>query len=378
MRIGLGCTMIEPIVSKGQIDGVGFYTKHLLHELNHAQQTVLPFSFPPMKKCRAQSGIAHGQMLTLPYMAHTAISLATPRAFPCYSHLEKQIDIFHATDHLVPKLKKTPVIATLHDGLILTHPQWYASRFRHLKNSIRVKSLRWADHVITISQSMLKETVEFWGIKEEKISVVHNGITDWWFESVPDVQQKSVITKLGIPENFLLVVGTLQPKKNIPNIVQAYLKLPADIKQQYPLVIVGKAGWNTEESLAAIHTLLEQKAGYWLHYLPDEDVRGLFQATRLYLHPSLHEGFGLTILQAFASRVPVITSNITAMPEVAADAACLVDPYSCDEMTTAMQTLLTDETLCREYVQKGYERAKQFSWKKCADETVKIYQKILI
>lgn len=377
MRIGLGCTMIEPVVSNGQIDGIGFYTKHLLTEFTQANQTILPYSFPPMKKWRASSGIEQGSMLKMPYMAHTACSLVTPRRLPLYRALEKNIDIFHATDHLVPKLRHTPVVATLHDGLMLTHPHWYNSNFRHFKNSIRVKSLRWADHVITISHSMLEETKKFWGIDEKKISVVYNGITDWWFEKVSASHQKNVIRRLGIPENFLLVVGTLQPKKNVPCIIRSYLKLPDDIKAQFPLVIVGKAGWNTDESLAAIQELLAQKAGYWLHYLSDDDLRALFQATRLYLHPSLHEGFGLTILQAFASGVPVITSNITAMPEVAGNAAHLVDPYSQTDLTNGMLKLLTDETLCQEYVAKGLARAQQFSWKKCAEETLRVYESLL-
>lgn len=377
MQIGLGCTTLEPAISKGQIDGVGFYTKNLLHELTAANQSVLPYSFPPMKNWHISSGLPQGGILKLPYMAYTACSLVTPRSIPIYQSLENKIDLFHATDHLVPKLKKIPVVATLHDGLMLTHPHWYNSRFRKIKNFLCVKSMRWADHVITISNSMLKEVIEFWGIPEHKISVVHNGIADEWFHPIPKEQQKSCQQKLGIPENFILVVGTLQPKKNIPNIVTAYLALPKDLREQFPLVIVGKDGWNTAESLAAIETLTAQKAGYWLKYISDEDLRALFQAARLYLHPSLHEGFGLTILQAFAANTPVLTANITAMPEVAGDAAYLVDPYSCAELNRGMQTLLTNDTLCQDYVNKGALRAREFSWKKCAAQTLKIYEKLL-
>ena len=377
MRIGFSCTMIEPSITQNQIDGVGFYTQHLLREYTTLQKTILPYSFPPLKELRMQSNVPAGSTFRLPYALYTACSLITPRAISLYPALEKKIDLFHATDHLVPKLKNKPVIATLHDSLILTHPDWYSARLRHVKNIIRVKSVRWANHVITISNSMLKEIVEYWGIKEKNISVVYNGITDDWFTEISPEIRKKVIEKLGIPENFILVVGTLQPKKNIARIVDAYLGLPKDIQEQYPLVIVGKAGWNTEESLAAIQRLIEKKAGHWLKYIADDDLRALFQATRLYLHPSLHEGFGLTILQAFASRVPVITSNITAMPEVASDAAQLVDPYSVDELMSAIQNLLLSPVTCNELIKKGVIRARQFSWKKCAEETMQVYQTVL-
>lgn len=377
MRIGLGCTMLEDSVSHGQIDGVGFYTKCLLEQFQHAQQNITPFSFPPMKQWRVSSSLPNGKFFKLPYLAATSLSLATPRIIPTYRYMEESIDIFHATDHLVPRLKKTRVVATLHDALILKHPEWYASRFRSLKNWIRKQSLQWADHVITISQSMVNEMVEFWGIKEDKISVVYNGLDKDWFEKIPVTQQKTVLAKHGIPENFLLVVGTLQPKKNIPRVIDAFLQLPKDIREQFPLVIVGKAGWNTQESLSAIARLVESKTGYWLRYVPQADLHALFQAAKLYLHVSLHEGFGLTLLQAFASQTPVLTSNVTAMPETAGNAAYLVDPQSTDEISSSIKKLLTNNNLCNDLIAKGQVRAREFSWEKCAAQTLAVYRSLV-
>jgi len=377
MKIGLGTTMIEPAITQGQIDGVGFYAKNIWEYLQKSQQSVIPCSFPPLKQRQFKSAFSNGQTFAWPYMIATGISLFPQNIFNIHAHIEKSIDLFHATDHLVPRLKKIPVIATLHDALTLSHPEWYGAHFRQIKNWIRKSSIHWADHIITISHSMVKEMVEFWGIPENKISVVYNGLDDFWRETVPEEQRKQVIKKLNIPENFLLVVCTLQPKKNIPRIIDAFLKLPKDVREQYPLVITGKAGWNTEESLSAIERLTQSQTGYWLKYVNTEDLRALFQSTRLYMHPSLHEGFGLTLLQGFASRVPVLTSNITAMPEVAGNAAYLVDPYSIDSMQQGMLKLLTNETLCQDLIKKGLDRVQAFSWEKCAKETQHIYNFII-
>jgi glycosyltransferase involved in cell wall biosynthesis len=374
MRIGLGCTMIEPAITHGQIDGVGFYTQFLLKELIKLNQDVTPYTFPPLKQREMQSSLPNGKTFKLPYTLATALSLFTSRA---HGSIEHNFDVFHATDHLVPRFQNTPVVATLHDALILKHPDWFKPRFRHIKNFIRKQSMQWADHVITISHSMEKEAVEFWGIKENKLSVIYNGLSEHWFDPISAEQQQETMKRLGIPEQFILVAGTLQPKKNLPRIIHAYLALPQDLRDQHPLVIVGKDGWNTEESLAAIQKLTDAKAGYWLRYLPDMDLQTLFQAAHSYLHPSLHEGFGLTILQAFASGTPTLTSNITAMPEIAGDAALLVDPYSEEDIKNGMAKLLTQTSVREELVKKGLARAREFTWGKCAEQTLKVYQKAM-
>jgi len=374
VRIGLGCTTIEPTFTQGKLDGIGFYTKHLLDEMMQLHQSVTPYIFPPLKRWRMASTLPQGKTL-LPYIAATSLSLCLPM-LPVHAAIEKNIDVFHSTDYLVPKFKKTPVVATLNDAVMLMHPEWYyRSRLSALKNAIRKANIQWADHVIAISESVKKEIIEFWRVKEEKISVVYDGIDAWWFEKASIEDKHAIREKYHLPENFILVVGTLQPRKNISRIIEAFLALPADIREHTPLVIVGKAGWSVDASLTAIAKLIASGTGYWLQYLPNDDVRTLFQAARLHLHPSLHEGFGFTILQAYASETPLITSNITAMPEIAGDAAMLVDPYSPEEIKQAILKIITSPALSQELIEKGKRRVKDFSWEKCARETLAVYGK---
>lgn len=372
MRIGLTCTSIEPLITGGKIDGIGTYTKSLYEFFVNQNIEIIPFSFPKSKLNFNPSSFPKGQKFPLPYPIATLVSFMSQNL---YRGIESKIDLLHSTDHMIPRIKNIPVIATLHDALMFKEPEWYTHAA--LKNRIKGKTMGWAKHFITISQAMVSEIGKYLNIPEEKISVVYNGISKWWLQEVNFEAKQEVLRRLNIPKNFLLFTATLQPKKNLPRLIDAYLQLPEEIIHDCPLIIVGKAGWKTEESLAAIQKLTEKKAGRWIQYVSQEELRALYQSAKLYLHPSLHEGFGLTILEGFASKTPVITSNITAMPEVAGGAAYLVDPYSTSEIASAIERLLRDEALCQELIHKGSERVKLFSIEKCAEETLKVYHKVL-
>lgn len=378
MRIGLTCTTIEPTLTHGKIDGIGTYTKNLYETFTKKGQEVIPFSFPNAKK-RPLSHFPNGKFFDFSYSVSTLTSLINPTSLTVHRNIQKQIDILHVTDHMLPKLNNIPTVATICDAIMFKHSDWHWDTIRlgNLKKWIRKKTIHWADHFITISNAMVPELVEHIGIKQEKISVVYLGIAKQWFEKISEEDKTQVLKKFNIPNKFLLFTGTLQHKKNLPRIIQAYSQLPPDIQDEYPLVIVGRPGWGTEASLAAIQELIDKKKGYWLNYISIEELRVLFQCATIYVHPSLHEGFGLTLLEAFASETPTITSNVTALPEIANGAAYLVDPYSVAEISQAIKNVLTSPTIREELIQKGTARAREFSWDKCAEETLKIYRTLL-
>lgn len=376
MRIGLSCTTIEPALTKGKIDGIGVYTQVLLDQLIQLQHQVKPFSYPSLKNWIKTSSYTDGKIFPLPYQASTIASFLTPSTRLIYPSLNQNVDVLHITDHKVPRIKGVPIVATIHDALMYTNPEWYPSKIRAQKNWLRKKTFSWADHFITISYAMIPELVKYMGIPENKISVVHNGIASHWSEEISLINRQAILKKLNLPEKFILYTGTLQPKKNVARIIEAFLELPADIKDEYPLVITGKAGWGAEPILSAIDKLKSQKAGYWLDYVSFEELRALYQSATVYVCPSLHEGFGYTVLEAFASKTPVLTSNISALPEVAGNAAYFVDPYSATDIKHGLQNLLTSELLRRDLIEKGRIRAKDFSQEKCAKETLAVYEKM--
>ncbi len=370
MRIGLSCTSIEPAISQGKIDGIGTYTKNLLAEFSHLGHHVVPISFPhPDLNTSTYEG---GYIFPFSYTKATLVSMLKPL------HTQLNIDIFHTTDHMIPKLKNIPIVATVHDAMMFKYPQWYFSaKFGVLKKWLRKLSFQWADHVITGSHSMIPELVEYCGIKAKNISVVYDGISPCWQETITTQEKRQVIEKFHLPPAFILFAGTLQPKKNLPRLIQAYFQLPIELQNNFPLIVVGRTGWDAEESIASIKELEMNKKGIWLNYVTIEELRALFQLATIYAHPSLHEGFGLTLLQAFAAQTPVLTSNITAMPETAGGAAYLVNPHNVEEIREGLKNLLIDAELRDNLIEKGNRRMKDFSWRKCAEETVKVYQTIV-
>jgi glycosyltransferase involved in cell wall biosynthesis len=268
------------------------------------------------------------------------------------------------------------VIATLHDAIMLKHPEWCNPRLRSIKNFLIKQSLQWVNHVIAISKAMVPDLVELWGVSEKKITVVHQGISHDWLEKISLEKIKYLLEKLNIKQNFLLSVGTLQPRKNFIRVIQAYELLPHEIQKEFKLVLVGKDGWQSTEIRNEIIRMTAENKMVWLQYVSPEELRALYQSAQLLLFPSLSEGFGLPILEAFASNLPVITSNTTSLPEIAGDAAYFVDPCNIEEIKQSIVTLLTNTSLCTTLIKRGEERVKQFTLKKCAEETFKVYQTI--
>lgn len=377
MKIGIGTTSIEPGICHGKIDGMGVYTNNLIQYFHKNHYSVVRVAYTPLKKIFYKNLCSPEVNLFPPYIIAMASQFVQLGSY-LNRKIENKIDIFHSPDYCIPQFKKIPVVATLHDAIMFKHPEWCNQRLRTLKNFILKKSIKHADHFIAISNIMVADLIEYWGIEESKISVVHNGITHEWFKQLQNSEKEPVLNKFNLKEKkFLLSVGTLQPRKNIVRLLKAYEALPKDIKDEYPLILIGKNGWQTEEIIQEINRLRKESAIQWLQYIDDKDLKVLYQSAKLFLFPSLSEGFGAPILEAFASKTPVLTSNVTSLPEVAGEAAYYVDPYSIESITQGLSTLLTSDSLCNELVDRGEKRVTEFSWEKCSEKTLAIYKKLL-
>lgn len=376
MRIGLSSSTIEPNLNLGHMDGIGVYTQNLYQHYLALKNEVIPVVYPPFRTAWNGVTLPAGITFTLPCSISSLVSL-TPLSTVFNNQIESQFEVFHATDHRIPKFKKTPVVATLHDAIMLKHPEWCNPKLRAFKNWLMKKTARWPDRYIAISKAMVPDLVEFWGVDEKKIDVVYNGVSDQWLEKISDVEINAVLNKYQLKKGFLLFVGTFQPRKNIDRIIEAYAQLPDATQKQHKLVLVGNDGWRSTELIDQIKRLCDKNVCAWLKNVSTDELRALYQSAKVFLFPSLSEGFGLPILEAFASGVPVITSTLTSMPEVAGGAAYLVDPFRVDEIRQGMIELLGDQAACDELIRKGSERVKAFSWKQCADQTLKIYQSLI-
>lgn len=373
MRLGISIAPLVTLTGQSKkYDGIGSYTFNLIEAIKNKIE-VSPVYFKTIKESfkRPLPLITTNDTVTI--AMNPFISQYLP--FDCYAKYEESIDVFHSTDYKVPKLKNTPVIATLHDAIPFKEAEHSNSKLRRLKNYLLKKVAANADHVITISQAMRDEIHQYFNIPQEKISVVHHGINAAWLK--PIAESVNVLKKYQLEKPFLLVVGTISPKKNGLRIMQAFSKLPETIQNDVQLLFVGRRGWDCEKEIQTLLKMQAEGQAKWLEYVTFEDLRAIYQSSIAVIFPSLNEGFGFPIIEAFASNTPVLTSNMGATAEIAADAGLLVDPLNTDEIMYGMQNLILDETLRQALIFKGNERTKYFTVEEFVNKTMAVYKKVI-
>lgn len=375
MRIGISTNTLTTINGEQKnLDGIGTYTfclidalknkidikkilfKSLLHTIKHP------------KKCDQND-----ENVTI--LPSPIVSQYWP--FYCYKSITNRIDLFHSTDYFVPKLKNIPVVATLHDAIMLKNPDWAGGKYRKLKNHILQSLISNANYVITISHAIKSDISEFWKIPANKISVIYHGMSESWFKSYHAEIKKAVLEFYNIHKPFYLIVGTLQPRKNIKRILAAFQTLPFSMQQEFMLVLVGNRGWLDAQTLGSMMRLQYSGQLKWLQHLSLLELQCLYQSAHLKLFPSLNEGFGFPILEGFASKTPVITSRYGATEEIAGKGAYLVDPESVENIAEAIKELDHNQELRKQLIETGYARAKEFKWERCAEETLNVYSNVL-
>ena len=285
------------------------------------------------------------------------------------------IDLFHATDHLLPRLTQVKTVFTLHDLIFRLYPEMHKPLNRWFLTLVMPRFLRAADAVIAVSEHTKRDAVRFYGLDEAKIHVIYEGVNPR-FRPAPPEATAGVRHAYTLPENFILSLGTIEPRKNLTLLLEAY-RILRDRGSDLRLVIVGKKGWLYEGFFRRLRELgLEDKITF-TGFVPDADLPAIYSAADLFVFPSLYEGFGLPVLEAMACGAPVVTSNSSSLPEVAGDAALLVDPTSVGDLAEAMNALMQNEDLQRTLKTKGPRQAAKFSWNKAARETLAVYRSVL-
>jgi glycosyltransferase involved in cell wall biosynthesis len=370
LRIGMGTTLLHDPATRSALDGIGVYTRELRERM--AATAGVEVVEAVMRAAAARAAPAGVFRFPGNRNVMAAWSLATGLSCAGAAAIAGRIDVFFATDYRVPRLRGVPVCATVFDAIPLSHPDWANPRLRSVKNLVLRRSARWADRVIAISRAMVPELVAHYGIEEARIAVTPLGVDASWFEPVPAARVAAVRERHRLAERYLLFVGTLQPRKNVARILAAFERLPPAVARDAQLVIAGRAGWHAEEVVAALRAAGANGRVRWLDYVPEQDLRPLYRGASAFVFPSLYEGFGLPVLEAFASEVPVIASNVTSLPEVAGDAAILVDPLDTDAIAEAMASLLDDPATGARLRERGLARARTYTWERCAQATLAV------
>jgi glycosyltransferase involved in cell wall biosynthesis len=279
------------------------------------------------------------------------------------------LDIFHTSDWLEPP-SRCPKVTTIHDLAILKYPETFMPKGKHDIVENQKRKLEWvkkeARLVIAVSENTKKDIVELLGIPAKKIRVIYEAPGEEFYprekEEIENVRQKYQITG-----DYILAVGTREPRKNLERTIRAMSSLTGVTPVKgLPLVIVGKFGWGGEEKFKVQRSKFKV-----LGYVPQGDLPALYSGASCFVYPSLYEGFGLPVLEAMACGCPVVNSRVSSLPEIAGEAAVLVDPLEVDDIARGIKEAIGRR---EEMVKKGLKRVKLFSWEKCARETLEVYK----
>lgn len=284
------------------------------------------------------------------------------------------VDLYHATDFVLPPVAKpAKTILTVHDLSFVRVPDSAHPRLKRYLEYIVPLSVSRADYILADSVSTLDDLEELYGLDRRRARVLLSGV----IVGTVSISYMTIRNKYSIPDKpYILSVGTVQPRKNYQRLIKAVKHLQQR-GYDMALVIVGGKGWLDNPIYQAIIDENMQDSVIFTGFADDTDLPALYKYATVTALPSLYEGFGIPILESMAYGTPVVTSNISSMPEAAGDAALLVDPYNVEEITDAIQRLMDDNELREQLIQKGYERANHLTWDRAAKELIEIYQHVL-
>jgi len=269
-----------------------------------------------------------------------------------------------------PNIKSKKVIATVHDFSFLVYPESHPKeRIEYFKKNF-FKEVSKCSHIITGSNYTKKEIIENLQFQEDDITVIHHGVDHNLYKVYQADKLQNTKEKFDLPNDFLLFVGSIEPRKNMITLLKAFNSLDKTTQKNYPLILVGFKGWENKEIIKEI-----EKSKYirYLGYVKDIELPHIYNLATIFIYPSLYEGFGLPPLEAFACGTPVIVSDTTSMPEVCIDAALYINPTDKEDIKEKIEILVEDKNLQKDLVKKALKRAKDFTWEKAFNKHMEIF-----
>ncbi|MBF0489120.1 MAG: glycosyltransferase family 4 protein [Candidatus Omnitrophica bacterium] len=291
----------------------------------------------------------------------------------------KDSDIYHSPSPELLSVVGSKIVVTIHDLIYKTYPQGHTSETIDLTNQYMSQIVKRADHIICISQNTRDDLHRFFDFPEGRSSVIYNGVNHQKFyclEGMERQEAKSLLVQLGVFEPFLLFVGTIEPRKNLSGLLEAFSYLRQKKQFNGKLVVVGMKGWMTESIAPLIERLGIKEEVVFLGFVSDDQLRVLYNFSEVFVFPSFYEGFGFPIVEAFCCGAAVVTANTSSCGEIAADAAFCVNPEDIIQMAEGITQLLENKKFNQDLRQKGLLRAKEFSFLKNAQQTGCVYEEV--
>ncbi|TKJ34733.1 hypothetical protein CEE39_02090 [bacterium (candidate division B38) B3_B38] len=375
MRIAID---LRPALKKGT--GVGTYVQNLVENLAQIDQENRYFLFSSSLRDRLPR-----ERLSLPdnfsikdYRIPVRVLnfLWHRYRFPPVDYLIGAVDITHSPHPLMMPAKKGKRIITIHDLFFWEYPEMTKGEIKRDYLTLAELHAHLADVIIAASENTKKDIIRLLKVPEEKVRVIYDGVAESFRHRLPSQSLAFLRKQFSLDGDYLLFVGTIEPRKNLVNLLRAFQGVVKRGFGGLKLVIVGERGWRTEEFDKELQSPELKGRVVLTGYLGPEELAGLYQAARMLTFPSLGEGFGLPLVEAMASGIPIIASDTSCIPEVVGDAAILVDPYNHKEIEQAICSLLTDTELAEKLTRRGLERSCRFSWKETAKQTLQLYRQI--
>lgn len=375
LRIGIDGSSILP-----RRTGIGHYTNQLLEHLARVDERNRYVVF--LNSLRQRQ--SHEEWMDRENFSFRRYRIPGPLLLYAWRWLNRpridrfvgRVDVFHSPATYVPPQREGAAVTTVHDLYFLRRPEACELLGGRYLAATLPRRLRQLDHIIAASNSTRDDLVELLGVAPERITVVYEGV-DSRFRPIADrARLDAVRARYGLPDRYILFVGTVEPRKNVERLVEAYAIVRREKAQAPSLVIVGGRGKEADR----VDRLIESAGlGQWVAltgYVEHADLPALYNCADLFVLPSLYEGFGLPVLEAMACGVPVVAADTSSLRELVAGRGFLVDPKSASDIARGILQALSEKTLREEYVQRASDFARKMTWEQCARETLAVYQKV--
>lgn len=385
LKVVVDATPIAPKPS-----GVGYYVANLIHHLHILQKTedfCLGVAYQPgltkwlKRDLSFPTELSHYPNLYLLPLPVRLYNLLIATSYqPALTYFEKYFgypDLVHGTNYSVYPCTKSLKVVNIYDLSFIKYPQYIDNVVKNYKKRIK-KCLQWTDLILTISESSKKDIIEYLEVLPEKVCVTplaSRYCPDYLLNQAVNESEKSLKYNFSMP--YLLFVSTLEPRKNVTTLIAAFKYLKQKYKIEHNLILIGQKGWSYEPIFQAIASSPYQDCIHHLDYLSDELVALFYSKADVFVYPSYYEGFGLPVLEAMTLGAPVVTSNTSSLPEVAGDAAILVNPNDVINLAEAILNVISDRQLRTDLIAKGKARANLYSWERTAKETLQAYRSLL-
>ena len=369
MRIAFDGTTLRP----GRT-GVGYYTEHLLHHLaaQAGDDQIVVISNRPVDTTRPL--LPNVRLATSSWRIPRMVWMQTlaPRMLR-----HERVDVAHFTNGMVPLASPVPTVVTIHDMSLTLYPRYHPARRVLLNRPLVDVAARRADAIITVSLSAKRDIVRLYGMPPERVHVVHEAAAPSFRPVHDSIERERVRRRYGLPDRFILYVGTIEPRKNLPKLIEGFAKRRRSGDLPHQLVCAGPYGWLSRDIEDRIERLQVEDAIRFTGYVPFEDLPALYSLAEMFVFPSLYEGFGLPVIEAMACGTPVVTGHVAALSEVAGGAVEHVDRLDAESLGDAMVSLARSRERRENLSALGLQRSHAFSWDRAARETLEVYRQTM-